>query len=142
MTVDFTKTSAQVGREIEQEIETLQRQLMVSRGHGEKGASAVLNVVLVGVVLAGQFAISLLFEKHEPAKDKVAITSHLTDRDRTLVEDQLTGIERQVDKIRATKTTVAPSMAIEGNMEAITTASKHLRRVLGIDGSGESTKPQ
>lgn len=133
MTVDFSRTSAQVGREIDHEIENLQRELMVSRGHGEKGTSAVLNVILVVVVLGAQFVLSLLFEKHEPVVlTNAAQVTHMVDRDRQLLESQLTRIEDQVNALEATKSRVAPSMAIDSNIAAIRAAAKDTRGILGL----------
>lgn len=133
MTMDFTRTSAQIGREIDHEIENLQRQLMVSRGHGEKGVSAVLNVLLVVVVLGAQFILSLFFEKHEPVGliPSVQVT-HIVERDRQLLESQLTRIEDQVSAIEATKSRVAPSMAIDSNIAAIRAVAKDSRGILGL----------
>ena len=133
MTVDFTRTSVQLGREIDHEIESLQRQLMVSRGHGEKGASAVLNVLLVVVVLGAQFILSLFFEKNEPAA--TAVTSqvtHMVARDRQLVEAQLSRIEDQIEALQATKSRVSPSMAIDSNIAAIKSAAQDTRGILGL----------
>jgi hypothetical protein len=136
MTVDFTRTSAQLGREIDQEIENLQRQLMVSRGHGEKGASAVLNVLLVVFVLGAQFILSLFFERQDPVEvTNTAQVTHLVPRDRQLIESQLSRIEDQVDILEATKSRVAPSMLIDSNIAAIRAAAKDTRGILGLTAS-------
>jgi hypothetical protein len=128
--VDFTKTPEQVRSEIEDEIEGLHRQLMVSQGHGEKGTSMLLNGLLALIVLVGQFLFSLFFEQHDPVTAPLAAATHVSPRDKELLNTQLRRIEDGIEIISATKSRVAPSMPIDAHIATINSAAKDVRALL------------
>lgn len=137
---DFTKTSTQVERDISRLIDTIERSLDSSNGESERKGQFVLSAfVSVMVVFASILGIEYFVgdtsaEVRNPPVDTqfAAASAIVNERDLRLMALYLDRVQAQSKTIREIKTRVAPSMPIDGHLDAIQNAVADMRGIAGI----------
>jgi hypothetical protein len=145
MGADFTRTSTQVEREIIQLIDSVDRSLDSSSGESERKGQIVLTGFLSICVFAAIWGFQI-FVASSSGNVQIPTTAEpdasverlaLNPRALKLVDNHLNRISDQADSVRAIKDRVAPSMPIDGSLDAIKNSANDAREILGIVPSGE-----
>ena len=141
---DFTRTSAQVERDISLQLEQIDRSLDSSTNETERKGQLIVG----GIVSVVVFAAILGFDYFVPTPKEVTEvepsvlsadpTIAISSRDLGLIQLQLDRIDRQTSEIRSTKTRVAPAMAIDSNLTTIESSTKDIRAYLGVMEGGRA----
>lgn len=147
MRADFTKTSAQVEREIIQLIDSVDRSLDSSSGESERKGQIVLTGFLSICVFAAIWGFQMFVANSHgniPAKDSGVLDGPNSQAGPTLdaaglrlLGIHLRRISEQADSVRVVKDRVAPSMPIDGSLDSIKNSSNDAREILGIPADGE-----
>ncbi len=135
---DFTKTSAQVERELLEKIDNIDRSLDSSSGENDRKNQLALGVLASFLVFASVFAFDFFVRSGDkgnalqPAPAQPIAVHAVSERDVELVKEYLARIDRQTETIRESRNRVAPAMPIDAQLLSIRDAADDLRRLIGI----------
>lgn len=133
---DFTRTSAQIERHVLDLIDSIDRSLESSTGDSERKGQlvlgAVLSVVVFFTILCFDFFTSSDPKNADKAAPSPANQLVLHERDLDGIRVNLERISSHTKAIADTKTRIAPSMTIDGNIDSINNSVADINRSLKI----------
>ncbi|MGL4231919.1 MAG: hypothetical protein ACRCWJ_11205 [Casimicrobium sp.] len=130
---DFNRTSEQLRREIQQNIETVYRNLVETQSNSNGQSRTMWSVIAIVVVFAAQVVWQqVVTPPKQPASSQVTtqVGGDPTKTDQRLIANQLQRIEEQTSAIASKKSQVAPNLPIDANLSTINAAITDLRVIL------------
>lgn len=144
---DFTRTSIQVEQDIANLVDSIDRSLDSSNGDTERKGHFVLSafvsvLAVFGSILGIDYFVGKTKVEGElsDASEVVANDLRLSSRDVAMIKQYSERARSQVRVIRETKNRVAPSMQIDGSLDAIENSVLDIGSLIGADDGASSAQ--